>query len=123
MADPVLFEARGPVAIVTLNREGARNAGDRAAGAALAAALRRFASDEALSVAVITGAGGTFCAGADLKAVADPARMLRLSEDGDGPMGFSRLALSKPTIAAVAVVFAGRFALQILLNNVKWTGE
>jgi enoyl-CoA hydratase len=101
MADPVLFEVRGAVAIVTLNRESARNAVDRATAAALAAALRRFDADEALSVAVVTGAGGTFCAGADLKAVADPERMLRLSEDGDGPMGFSRLVPSKPTIAAV----------------------
>jgi enoyl-CoA hydratase len=101
MASPVLVESQGPVAIVTLNRWEARNAVDRATAAALADALRRFDADPALSVAVVTGAGGTFCAGADLKAVADPERMLRLGEDGDGPMGFSRLLLSKPTIAAV----------------------
>jgi enoyl-CoA hydratase/carnithine racemase len=101
MASPVLVESQGPVAIVTLNRWEARNAVDRATAAALADALRRFEADPALSVAVVTGAGGTFCAGADLKAVTDPERMLRLGEDGDGPMGFSRLLLSKPTIAAV----------------------
>jgi enoyl-CoA hydratase/carnithine racemase len=101
MASPVLVESQGPVAIVTLNRWEARNAVDRATAAALADALRRFDADPTLAVAVVTGAGGTFCAGADLKAVADPERMLRLGEDGDGPMGFSRLLLSKPTIAAV----------------------
>lgn len=99
---PVLVESQGPVAILTINRwESARNAVDRATAEALAEALRRFDADDALSVAVVTGAGGTFCSGADLKAVHDPARMLRLDEDGDGPMGFSRLALSKPAIAAV----------------------
>jgi enoyl-CoA hydratase len=102
MASSVVFETRGPVAILTIDRwEEARNAVDRATAEALAAALRRFDADDALSVAIVTGAGGTFCAGADLKAVADPSRMLRLAEDGDGPMGFSRLSLSKPTIAAV----------------------
>lgn len=102
MSEPVLLETQGPVAIVTLQRwESARNAVDRATAEALAAALRRFDADEALSVAVVTGAGGTFCSGADLKAVADPGRRLHLAEDGDGPMGFSRLLLSKPAIAAV----------------------
>ncbi|HET7827184.1 MAG TPA: crotonase/enoyl-CoA hydratase family protein, partial [Anaeromyxobacter sp.] len=102
MASPILFETRGPVAVLTIDRwEVSRNAVDRATAEALAAALRRFDADDALSVAIVTGAGGTFCAGADLKAVADPSRMLRLAEDGDGPMGFSRLSLSKPTIAAV----------------------
>lgn len=102
MREPVRLESQGPVAIVTIDRfEEARNAVDRDTAAALAEALRRFDADEALSVAVVTGAGGTFCSGADLKAVLDPDRMLRLGENGDGPMGFSRLVLSKPTIAAV----------------------
>ncbi len=102
MSEPVLVETQGPVAIVTIDRwESARNAVDRATAEALATALRRFDADEALSVAVITGAGGTFCAGADLKALQEPQRMLRLGEDGDGPMGFSRIMLSKPAIAAV----------------------
>jgi enoyl-CoA hydratase len=102
MADLVTFERNGPVAIVTLNRwSEARNAVDLATATALADRLRAFDSDPALSVAVVTGAGGTFCAGADLKGLADPQRRLRLSEQGDGPMGFSRLLLSKPVIAAV----------------------
>jgi enoyl-CoA hydratase len=102
MATPILFESQGPVAIVTLNRwEAARNAIDGPTAAALADALRRFDADPALSVAVVTGAGGTFCAGFDLRAAQEPERMVRLSEDGDGPLGFSRLLLSKPTIAAV----------------------
>jgi enoyl-CoA hydratase len=101
MSDPVRMERQGPLAVITIDRHPARNAVDRATAEALAAALRRFDADEALSVAVLTGAGGTFCAGADLKGLGEPERMLRLAEDGDGPMGFSRLELSKPTIAAV----------------------
>ncbi len=96
------MESRGPVAIVTLNRwKEARNAVDRATAAGLAEIFRRFDEDDALSVAVLTGAGDTFCAGADLKAIGEPDRMLRLRDQGDGPMGFSRLMLSKPVIAAV----------------------
>ncbi len=96
------MESRGPVAIVTLNRwEEARNAVDRATAAGLAEIFRRFDEDGALSVAVLTGAGDTFCSGFDLKAIGEPDRMLRLMDQGDGPMGFSRLMLSKPVIAAV----------------------
>jgi len=70
---------------------------------ALARAFRDFDADDTLDVAVLWGAGGCFCSGADLKAVADePARANRVAADGDGPMGVSRLALSKPVIAAVA---------------------
>jgi enoyl-CoA hydratase len=101
MSETVRMESRGPVAVVTLNRWESRNAVDRATAAALAETFRQFDADQALSVAVLTGAGGAFCAGFDLKAIAEPARMLRLEEDGDGPMGFSRLLLSKPVIAAV----------------------
>lgn len=102
MAHPVRYEVRGPVAVVTIDRwREARNAVDRETAAALGDAFRRFDADPERSVAVLTGAGGTFCAGADLKTVADPARRLRLEPDGDGPMGFSRLRLSKPVIAAV----------------------
>jgi enoyl-CoA hydratase len=97
----IRFEREGQVAVITIDRFEARNAIDRAAAAALAQALRRFDADDALAVAIVTGAGGTFCAGADLKAMGDPERHLRLEETGDGPMGFSRLALGKPTIAAV----------------------
>src|SRR2546428_1744071 len=107
----VLFETDGEVAVVTINRPEVRNAVDDPTAAALVGAFRRFDADEALAVAVLTGAGGTFCAGADSKAVA--AGQLRrgalidalgeyvLSEDGDGPMGPSRMLLGKPVIAAV----------------------
>lgn len=102
MSDPLKFESKDAVAVITLNRwDEARNAVDGATARALAGALRRFDGDESLSVAVLTGAGGTFCSGADLKALADPSRMLRLEDHGNGPMGFSRLQLSKPVIAAV----------------------
>src|SRR5262245_43116195 len=101
MSQQVRMEAKGPVAVVTLDRWEVRNAVDRTTAAALAETFRRFDADEALAVAVLTGAGGTFCAGADLKALTEPDRMLRLDEQGDGPMGFSRLLLSKPVIAAV----------------------
>src|SRR5262245_59926111 len=102
MADSVKFEHRDQIAIITLDRfKEARNAVDRATAQALAEALRRFDTDASLSVAVLTGSGGTFCAGADLKMFDDPDRMVRLSDHGDGPMGFSRLQLSKPVIAAI----------------------
>jgi enoyl-CoA hydratase len=101
MSRPVRLEVDGAVAVVTLDRPEVRNAVDRATAAALAAALREFEARDDLSVAVVTGAGGTFCAGADLGSLADPERIPRVAEDGDAPMGFSRLLLSKPTIAAV----------------------
>lgn len=91
----------GPVAIVTIDRPEVRNAVDRATAAALADAFRRFDADDDLHVAVLTGAGGTFCAGADLKAVATGAGANRVTADGDGPMGPTRMLLSKPVIAAV----------------------
>ncbi len=96
----VEYETDGPVAIVTIDRPAARNAVDGPTAAALAEAFRRFERDEALSAAVLTGRGGTFCAGADLKGVAE-GRGNRVAEDGDGPMGPSRLLLSKPVVAAV----------------------
>jgi enoyl-CoA hydratase len=90
----------GPVLIVTIERPSVRNAVDGPTAAALADAFRRFDADASLSVAVLTGAGGTFCAGADLKAVAT-GRGNAVRETGDGPMGPSRMLLSKPVIAAV----------------------
>src|SRR5690606_622094 len=100
----VLYERRPPLCVITLNRPQARNAVDGPTAAALAEAFRAFEADETLHVAILAGAGGQFCAGADLKAVAsgDAARMNRLDTGGDGPMGPSRLRLSKPVIAAVA---------------------
>lgn len=96
----VLYRREGPVGIVTINRPECRNAVDRRAAEALADAFRAFDADDALRVAVLTGAGGAFCAGADLKAVASGAGN-RIAADGDGPMGPTRMALSKPVIAAV----------------------
>jgi len=94
------FETDGPVAIVTIDRLERRNAVDGPTAAELADAFRRFDGDDALAVAVLTGAGGFFCAGADLKAVAS-GQGNRVTEDGDGPMGPSRMLLSKPVVAAV----------------------
>ena len=96
----VVYEVDGPVVTVTIRRPEVRNAVDRATAEALAEAFRRFDADEALSVAVLTGANGMFCAGADLKAVSE-GRGNRVLREGDGPMGPTRLLLSKPVIAAV----------------------
>jgi enoyl-CoA hydratase/carnithine racemase len=98
---PVRSERAGPVTTVVLSRPAARNAVDGPTAAALVAAFRAFEADDAARVAVLWGEGGTFCAGADLKAVGT-ARGNRVSEGGDGPMGPTRLRLSKPVIAAVA---------------------
>ena len=97
---PVEFAIEDEIAIVTINRPEARNAVDQPTAAALADAFRRFDADDALSVAILTGAAGTFCAGADLKAVAT-SRGNRVTENGDGPLGCTRMLLSKPVIAAV----------------------
>jgi enoyl-CoA hydratase len=100
--DTVRFEADGPVAVVTIDRPETRNAVDGPTAAALAEAFRRFAADEALAVAVLTGAGGTFCAGADLKAIGSGrGNRLDVDQSLDGPMGPSRMVLAKPVIAAV----------------------
>lgn len=96
----VRVEHEGPVTIVTIDRPEVRNAVDGPTAALLADAFRAFDADAERSVAVLTGAGGTFCAGADLKAVAD-RRGNRVEPDGDGPMGPSRMLLSKPVVAAV----------------------
>lgn len=96
----VRYETRDHTAIVTIDRPAVRNCVDGPTAAALADAFRRFAADEALSVAILTGADGHFCAGADLKAVSD-SRGNKVRLDGDGPMGPSRMLLEKPVIAAV----------------------
>ena len=97
----VQVERDGPVTTVVIDRPEARNAVDGATAAALAAAFREFDADEAASVAVLCGEGGTFCAGADLKAVGGPSGN-RTEPDGDGPMGPTRMRLAKPVIAAIA---------------------
>jgi enoyl-CoA hydratase len=96
----VRVEREGPVTVVTIDRPARRNAVDGPAAAALASAFREFDGDQAASVAVLTGAGAAFCAGADLKAIA-AGQPPRVAEDGDGPMGPTRLRLSKPVIAAI----------------------
>lgn len=95
-----VFETVDSVAIITINRPEVRNAVDRDTAAELAAHFRRFEADDGLSVAVLTGASGTFCAGADLKAVA-VGKGNRVVDEGDGPMGPTRMLLSKPAVAAV----------------------
>lgn len=96
----VNFEADGDVAVVTINRPKLRNAVDRPTAEALAEAMRAFDADPKLSVAILTGANGFFCAGADLRAVSE-GRGNRVSEEGDAPMGVTRMLLGKPVIAAV----------------------
>jgi enoyl-CoA hydratase len=91
---------RDSTVVVTINRPEARNAVDAATAAALAEAFRSFDRDETLDVAVLTGAGGNFCAGADLKGIAS-GHANSLTEEGDGPMGPTRMLLSKPVIAAI----------------------
>lgn len=98
----VRIEKNGLVTTVILSRPEVRNAIDGPTAAALAAAFRAFEADEEAHVGVLWGDHGTFCAGADLKAFADAERRNHLSAEGDGPMGISRLILSKPVIAAVA---------------------
>ncbi|ALV53392.1 crotonase/enoyl-CoA hydratase family protein [Streptomyces althioticus] len=98
---PVRIERRGAVTTVVLSRPEARNAVDGPTAAELADAFRAFEADDEARAAVLWGEGGTFCAGADLKALGTE-RANRVTEDGDGPMGPTRLRLSKPVIAAVS---------------------
>jgi enoyl-CoA hydratase len=96
----VITARDGKVLTVTINRPEVRNAVDSATAAALAEAFKEFEADDALYAAVLTGAGKTFCAGADLREVAD-GRRTAIDENGAGPMGPTWLQLSKPVIAAV----------------------
>ena len=100
-AAAVRIEQDGPVTTVLLDRPHARNAVDGPTAAALAGAFRAFEADAGARVAVLVGAGGTFCAGADLKAIGGPDSN-RAEPDGDGPMGPTRMRLSKPVIAAIS---------------------
>ncbi|MEM0955375.1 MAG: crotonase/enoyl-CoA hydratase family protein [Pseudomonadota bacterium] len=90
------------ITVITIHRVDVRNAVDAETASLLADAFRQFDSDVDASVAILTGAGGYFCAGADLKAVAAGQGANRLDMQGDGPMGPSRMRLSKPVIAAVS---------------------
>ncbi len=102
---PILTEIDGPVFVVTINRPQRRNAVDRKTADALVAAFAAFDADDDVSVAILTGAGGNFCAGADLKAITEGGgNRIDAGEenfDRNGPMGPTRMVLSKPVIAAV----------------------
>jgi enoyl-CoA hydratase len=97
----VRVEKQGPVTTVILDRPEVRNAVDRVAAQALADAFRGFDADSGARAAVLWGEGGTFCSGADLKAIA-AGEPNRVAPDGDGPMGPTRMELDKPVVAAVA---------------------
>ncbi len=101
MTDPVRVERKGPVTTVIINRPAARNAVNGPTAAALYEAFEEFDRDDTASVAVLWGDGGTFCAGADLKAFGTPDANA-VHRTGPGPMGPSRMVLSKPVIAAVS---------------------
>jgi enoyl-CoA hydratase len=99
----VIVESRGAVATVTLDRPECRNAVDGPTAALLREAFDSFESDDTLLVLVLTGAGGQFCAGADLKAMSDPRRRNAIEPTGRaaGPMGPTRMDFTKPVIAAI----------------------
>jgi len=99
-ANGLVVEHDGPVTVVTIDRPDRRNAVDSVCADALREAFLAFDHDDDCSVAVLTGAAGTFCAGADLKAVAEGDRR-PIPDHGPGPMGPTRLTLSKPVVAAV----------------------
>jgi enoyl-CoA hydratase len=100
---PVHYDVDDAVVTVTIDRPEVANAIDRPTAAELADAFRRFEADESLAVAVLTGANGKFCAGADLKAMREPGapRASRVEPDGEGPVGPTRMLLTKPVVAAV----------------------
>jgi enoyl-CoA hydratase len=97
----VRVERDGAVSVVTIDRPAVRNAVDGVTAQALADAFREFAADDDAHVAVLTGAGGTFCAGADLTAMLRGQQGNRVSSEGDGPMGPTRMLLEKPVLAAI----------------------
>ena len=112
----IRMERSDTVATIVIDRPEARNAVDGPAARALTEAFREFEADDSLRVAVLWGAGGVFCAGADLKA-RGTERGLTLAVEGDGPMGPTRMAFTKPTIAAVeGYAVAGGLELSLMCD-------
>ncbi len=99
-ADTIQVTSDGPVTVIAISRPERRNAVDSQTATDLREAFEAFDVDDAASVAILTGSGGTFCAGADLKAMAEGDRR-PVRDNGPGPMGPTRLDLSKPVIAAI----------------------
>lgn len=118
-SSPVLTELTNGILTITLNRPDQRNAVDRPTATALRKAFTEFEQDDSARVAVLCGAGGNFCAGADLGALEDPDRRNEIDPHGTGhgPMGPTRMSLSKPVIAAVSgYAVAGGLELALMCD-------
>src|SRR5271170_7492100 len=98
-SNKVMVATQGPVTIIRINRPQQRNAVDAQTALMLREAFEKFEADEAASAAILCGTGGSFCAGYDLKSVA--AGQVQYEPEGAGPMGPTRMSLSKPVIAAI----------------------